>query len=203
MPKSIVQLPGQRLTLEAYLADAQERIWNADESGCWKLERQQHFIEPGDASWEAFAAGDWDGALRLLNARRRELKQYHKRVQRSGFEMCRVRVVQEPIGPYLIWELNALQVRYESGGKIRVVDVEQVEPLESAGALPEILTVGRSTAYQVLYGEDGGAEGAIRTTDRDIIEHWTTLTKELYAKGEELDSYFARKVAGLKPPGVG
>jgi hypothetical protein len=202
MPKSLVQLPGQQLTLEAYLADAQEQLWNTDESGCWKLERQQHFIEPGEDSWEAFAAGDWDGALRLFNERRRELKQYHKRVQRSGFEIRRVRVVQEPISPYLIWELNVLQVRYECGAKIRVVDVEQVEPLEGNGVLPEIFIVGSSTAYQVLYGEDGAAEGAIRTTDREVIQHWITLTKELYAKGEEMDSYFARKVAGLKPPGV-
>jgi Family of unknown function (DUF6879) len=203
MPKSIVRLSGERLPLEAYVADAQERIWKADESGCWKLERQQHFIEPGDDSWEAFAAGDWDRSLRLLNDRRRDLKQYHKRVQRSGFEISRVRVVQEPIGAYLIWELNALQVRYECGAKIRVVDVEQVEPLESNGVLPEIFIVGRSTAYQVLYGEDGAAEGAIRTTDRDVIEQWTTLTKDLYADGEEMDSYFKKKVAGLKPPRVG
>jgi len=190
------------LTLEAYLIDFQNRVWNTDESGCWKLERQQHFIEPGDDSWEAFAAGNWDGAMRLLNDRRRDLKQYHKRAQRNGFEMCRVRVVEEPIGAYLLWELNALQIRYECGGKIRIVDIEQVEPLEGNGMLPEILIMGRATAYQVLYSEDGDAEGAIRTADRDVIKHWTTLTKRLYAEGEEMGSYFARKVAGRKPPGV-
>lgn len=200
MYRPVIQLPGERLTLNAYLADFGERFWNTDESGCWKIERQQEFIEPGDASWEAFAKGDWTGALRLIEARRQELTRYHLRARESGFEIRRVRVVQEPFSPYLLWELNALRVRAQSGGKIRVVDVSGVEPFEEDGMLPEIFVLGRSTAYQVLYGEDGAAEGAVRTTDAAVVERWRGVAERLYAAGEDIASYYQRRVAGRRPP---
>src|SRR5436189_4519893 len=111
MHKSLIQLTGQTLTLQAYLVDFQQHFWKTDESGCWKIERQQEFAEPGDDSWEAFTNGDWGKSLKLMNAKRREITQYHKRILKHGFRVHRVRVVQEPISPYLIWELHALHVR--------------------------------------------------------------------------------------------
>lgn len=52
---------GEPLTLAEYQADFARHFWNIDQRGFWKLERQQFFREPGDASWEAFARGEWKG----------------------------------------------------------------------------------------------------------------------------------------------
>jgi hypothetical protein len=199
MHKSLVQLSGQPLTLDGYLDDFERRFWQTDESGCWKIERQQEFAEPGDDSWEAFAQGDWDRALALMNGKRREITEYHKRIRKSGFDVRRVRVVQEPISPYLIWELNVLLIRYQCGARVRVVNVDQVRPFEENGTLPEIFILGRSTIYQVLYGEDGVAEGAIRTDDQAAIKQWTDLAKQLYSVGQEMDIYFQRNIQGRRP----
>jgi hypothetical protein len=43
---------GERLELAAYRADFRQHFWQVDQLGFWKLERQQFFQEPGDASWE-------------------------------------------------------------------------------------------------------------------------------------------------------
>ena len=57
---------GERLELPEYYADFQRNFRHAREF--WKLERGQVFAEPGDASWEAFDAGDWDEAMRLARS---------------------------------------------------------------------------------------------------------------------------------------
>jgi hypothetical protein len=191
------------MTLDEYLNDFQQRFWSTDASGCWKIERQQEFAEPGEDSWEAFARGEWNLALRLMNDRRSGFTEYYKRIRKGGFDVRRVRVVQEPISPYLIWELNVLHIRHQCGANIRVVDAEQVQPYEENGTLPEIFTLGRSTAYQVLYDDDGVAEGAVRTDDRDVVKQWTDLANSLYADGQEMNIYFQRKVQGKIPPNVG
>jgi hypothetical protein len=199
MPRPLVTLPGERLTPDEYLADHDENFWRTDSSGCWKLERQQHFVESGDASWDAFARGDWPRALTLMEERRRALADYEKRIARHGFEVRRVRVVEEPISAYLIWELHSLHVRFQEGGKIRIADGEAVAEAERHEVLPELFILGRKVIYQVLYTESGELDGAIKSGDPELIRRWTATTRRLYDEGEDLGTFFARKVAGRVP----
>lgn len=203
MHNSLIQLAGQELSLQAYLDDFQKNFWGTDESGCWKIERQQEFAEPGDDSWEAYIRGDWDEALRLVEAKRRDIAQYYKQVRKHGFDVRRIRVVQEPISSYLIWELHVLNVRAQCGAQVHVVDVAEVQHLERAGSVPEVFILGRSIAYQVLYSEAGVAAGAIRATDHALIAQWTDVAKQLYSAGEPMEEYFKRRVQGLRPPHSG
>lgn len=200
MHKPLVTLPGDRLPPGDYFADHAENFWHTDGSGCWKLERQQHFVETDDASWDAFTAGDWPKALRLLEERRQKIADYENRIARHGFAVRRVRVVEEPITPYLLWELNSLHVRRQVGGKIRVIDGAAVTDLERDEVLPEVFIIGRKVIYQVLYTENGELEGAIKSEDPALIRHWTTNVRRLYDDGEDLATFFARKIAGRRPP---
>lgn len=135
----------------------------------------------------------------MFEQRRPQLLAEAREDSERGIQLYRVRVVAEPISPYLLWELNALNVRAECGEKIRVVDAGLVEEFESAGALPEILTLGPNTVYQVLYNEAGELDGAICSTDRADVERWVSFIAELYEKGEDIQGYFARRVAGRMP----
>lgn len=199
MHRPLVTLPGDRLTPNEYFADHAENFWRTDDSGCWKLERQQHFVESDDASWDAFTAGDWPKALRLLEERRQKVADYENRIARHGFEVRRVRVVEEPISPYLLWELNSLHVRQQVGGKIRVVGGAAVADAEREEELPELFILGRKVIYQVLYTENGELEGALRSEDPGLIRRWTATVRHLYDAGEDLGTFFARKVAGRRP----
>lgn len=62
---------------------------------------------------------------------------------------------------------------------------------------------GGRTLFQVLYTEAGVANGAIRYTDRDLVERWENYIKALYAVGEEVISYFDREMVHLEPPTLG
>lgn len=191
---------GERLALADYWPDFTRRFWETKEPGFWKLERQQTFKEPNEPSWRAFAAGDWDECVRLIQEKRDELSAYFQRVADSGFINRRVRVVGKPITPYLQWELNVLALRHEYGGLTRVVEEPQVAALEEWGPLPEIYTLGTEVMYEAVYDQDGVLEAANRFTDRALIIECQRFIERLYTVGEPLDEFFAREVAPLESP---
>lgn len=195
-----VALSGESLSVDAYYRDFEPRFWRIKEHDFWKLERKQDFQEDGSPSWDAFASGNWGDSLRLMGERRQALTDYYNRVAQSGFLTFRVRVVTEPITPYLQWELNSLLQRAECGERVRVVGEDDVAAFEQEVELPEIVTVGSEAVYQVIYDEAGALKGAIRSTDSGDVTAWREFIEHLYAEGQEIVGFHERKVAGLQPP---
>lgn len=187
--------PDVHLTGAAFLEDFDRYFWRSGTSGFWKLERRQVFQEPTDDSWVAFSEGRWDQALRLLEARRPALEGYYQRIAAAGFTTRRVRVVEQPLTPYLRWELHLLRLRHQLGGRVRVVGPERVKPLEQHGPLPELITLGDEAGYVLDYDEQGLQEGGTRFTDPATIAHWRSVIAILYADGEDLNEYFQREVS--------
>ncbi|WP_188991944.1 DUF6879 family protein, partial [Saccharopolyspora thermophila] len=181
-------------------ADYEARFAGSAGHDSWKLERRQHFREPGNPSWEAFARHDWPEAMRLIQSQREEFSAESEEAERIGVTLFRIRVVAKPFTPYLHWELHLLKARADCGEKIRVLAVEDVAPFESHEALPEILTVGRDTVYEIRYSDDGVLDGAVRHTDLEAATRCKDFLADLYARGEELDRFFWREVAPLPPP---
>ena len=192
---------GDRLALDAYYADFENNFWSITDRGFWKLERRQVFKEPGYDSWVAFARGDWDESMRLLEAGRADMEGYHRKVAAHGFAATRVRVVEEPISAYLQWELSALRIRDESGGSVCVVRPAQIARFEESGPLPEIYTLGLNVMYEAIYDENGVLDSVMRYFDRDLIARCQRFIADLYRAGEPLAHYFTRHVAPLSPPG--
>ncbi|GII93120.1 DUF6879 family protein [Sinosporangium siamense] len=199
MSEILPVFPGHRLGLDDYIADYYHYFWQTDSTGCWKLERRQTFRELNNPSWEASSQGDWPCALKLLEEGRAQVKDYQRRVLEHGFEFRRVRIVEVPFSAYLIWELNSLLIRHEYGERIRVVTGGAISRFERHAPLPEIVVLGTQVVYQVIYGSSGLAEGAMKSTDPTDIRFWADFIERLYGDGEELDSYFQREVAGLRP----
>lgn len=202
MPDLVNGSPGELLSAETYAEDFATNFWRTGEPGFWKLERRQTFQEPASASWQAFARGDWDEAMRLHEARRAEIGAYYRRISESGFGTRRVRVVEKPISAYLRWEFELLRLRAEYGGPTRVVWAGEVEPFESDGPLPELVVLGDEVMYQVLYDEHGRHEGGIRFTDAALIRHCRQVIEELYLAGEDVRDFFDRELSALGPPGL-
>lgn len=193
---------GERLPLDSYIEDFNQHFWNIREEGFWKLERQQTFQEPGVESWEAFARGDWDESLRLLSQQRDHYTRYLNEIAEHGFRLHRVRVVEEPVTPYLQWELHLLHLKAQCGERTRVVGPDSVQALENGSPLPEVIVLGFSVMYEIVYDEQGILRGGVRCADRDVIDAWRGFISELHASGEDLTSYFPRSVAPLGPPSV-
>jgi hypothetical protein len=168
--------------------------------GSWKLERLPHFEEVRNASRDALRRGDWDEALRLLEARRDGLRQAEVEDAARGSVFHRVRVVEEPLTPYLQWELHSLRIKAEYGERVRVLPAEAVAAAETDGILPELTLLDDEVLYRVLYTDAGVPDGALRFTDPGIVGAWGAYLRDAYAAAEDIASYFDRAVAPLPPP---
>jgi uncharacterized protein DUF6879 len=198
MPRPLDGAVGERLELPRYYEDFQRNFRRAREF--WKLERGQVFAEPGDPSWEAFDAGDWDEAMRLLEERRGDLKRYHKENASAGTQTRRIRIVSLPVTPYLQWELHLLRIRDETGGPIRIMRASDVTEFEDQATLPDIYTMDDTVMYQAVYDERGVLEYALRYASRPVVARCRDFIADLYSRGEPIATFFAREIAHLPPP---
>ncbi|WP_016906873.1 DUF6879 family protein [Streptomyces xiaopingdaonensis] len=198
---------GTELPLDEYREDFRARQWNIPHEDSWKLECGQHFTEPGFPSWDAFARGAWEKSLTLLEEERDFLAEFGARARREHIGLYRVRVVDEPLTPYLQWELHLLRLRAEYGERIRVLSTARSEsarrlaPEEAKGQ--ELLTLGAHTLYRIRYDPSGRLAGAARFSDTSLVAQAAERMSRLYDEGEDVARYFQRSVAPLPPPTVG
>jgi uncharacterized protein DUF6879 len=201
MPRPLGAAAGKRMELPAYYADFEKHFARTREF--WKLERGQSFAEPGDASWEAFDSGEWEQALRLLEARRKDLIRYHQETALAGTMTRRIRIVSLPVTPYLQWELYLLRLRDETGGPIRILRDTAIAELEDEGTLPDIYTMDREVMYQAVYDDRGVLEHALRYTDHELVSRCRDFIADLYSRGEPIGRFFELEIAHLSPPRSG
>lgn len=182
---------GERLALAQYRADFAERQRAIRGRDSWKFERSQYFEEHHLGSDE-FHRGDRSAARRAIDEGRAEFANWVAQDNANGTTFYRVRIVEEPLTPYLHWEMLLLRAQAECGNKIRVVHAEAIRHLEVDGVLPEVVTLGGQTLYEVIYTASGALDGGVRHVDQHKIEHWQTFTARLYESGEDVVDYTTR-----------
>ncbi|MDT0441851.1 DUF6879 family protein [Streptomyces johnsoniae] len=199
-PPALGPAGGERLGPDEYDSDFDRYEDEVRDRDSWKLEREQFFDEDDDPSFRAFRRGEWANALRLLAAESPALRESAASDHARGSVFRRVRIVEEPLTPYVQWELHALRVQAENGLPVRVVTADAVGHLEREGPLPELVTLGGLVLYRVMYTAAGVPDGAIRYTDVDRIRQWERFIAALYERGEDVTSYVERHVAHLPAP---
>ncbi|WGD39501.1 DUF6879 family protein [Streptomyces cathayae] len=191
----------ERLDRPTYHADL-GRVYSSGIGFLNKLERGQHFKERGFPSWEAFAGGDWERALSLADERREDYARELGRASRLGVAHRRLRVVEFPVTPYVQWELFVLRVRVDLGDDIKVLDARDISNIERTRLVPEVVILGDVVMYEVVYDEDGNADGAKRYTDSSLIRETNAGFDALYERGEGFHDFFDREIVALPPPRV-
>lgn len=201
VPDPLDPAAGERLTDKDFFADFNHHYYRS--TSFYKLERAQHFAEPHDPSWRAFNHGKWQESLELMNSRRTDLETDHREATASGITPRRIRFVEEPLAPYLQWELHLLRLRDEiTGGTIRVLPAMFLAADERTYGfmLPEVCTMDDTVMYLHQYDEDGVQDHNIRYTDPAIIRPWREYIEGLWHYGWPVGDYFGRYVEHLPPP---
>lgn len=191
---------GDRLNRRELERDVRRRGRTVVGRDSWKLERRQHFVESMSASRDALRRGDWETALRLLEEERAGLRARADEQAGRGSVLRRVRIVEEPLTPYMQWRLHLLRLCGECGESVRVVPSDKIDGAEITTPLPELVVLGGGTLYQVHYTDDGVPDGAVRYTEPALVGRWQRYVQRLHEVGEDVQSYFARKVAHLPAP---
>jgi hypothetical protein len=193
---------GERLTRETYKRDFRTLDAGIGDGASWKLERGQHFEETNNPSRDALRRGDWQEALRLIEEQRDATRAAVAEDERRGYVFHRLRIIEEPLTPYVQWELHSLRLRAEYGKQVRVLPADAIASAEAREPLPELTLLGGHTLFRVLYTDAGVPNGAVRYTDPDVVSGWLSFISEGYAAAEDLASYFHRVVAPLPPPTI-
>ncbi|WP_052746018.1 DUF6879 family protein [Allosalinactinospora lopnorensis] len=149
MLERIAEAPGSELERSAYHEDFAAEF--ATLTGVlWKLERGQTYREPGDASWEAFIAGDWQRSLVLNDQEREGARSEARSLREQGVEIRRLRIVEKPVTPYVQWEMQFFRILAEEGFPLRIVEADQVAEYERDRPLPDLVLLGDQVLYHVL-----------------------------------------------------
>jgi hypothetical protein len=194
----IRELTGETFDAETYHALRRKESDHLSEP-IWKLERSQYFHEPDDdPSWQAFNAGDWPRVLAVFESERSAARAETNKYAQQGSELRRLRIVERPVTPYLLWEMQWFKILVEEGTEIRVLDAEQVRELESDAPLPEVV-VDEHALYHVSYDENWKARGARRIDDLKIVRQAIQEIAELWESAEPFIHYFAREIVPLMP----
>lgn len=190
---------GERLGLAGYDVDFAEAV-DAVDGPILRTQRLQAMREPGNPAWEAFAEGRWDDALRIAAEPDPESVRFFAQLDKAGSGLRRLRIVERPLSPYLIWELHALRHRAEAGERIRVLDAGRLAGFEQKhGRIPELMVLGSQALYEVMYDPSGTPVGARKVVEPGVVRACRVQIESLLDEAEPFDSYFRHEVAGRRP----
>ncbi|MFC7589333.1 DUF6879 family protein [Nonomuraea antimicrobica] len=113
-----------------------------------------------------------------------------------------MRIVEQPVTPYLQWEMHVLALRGATVEQVRVLDAGEVAELEVGRRLPELVLLGTAVMYEVTYDKTGTHSGARRIDDREVIAACRGELDKLFTGGEDFRAYYEREIVPLPAPRV-
>ncbi|MER5420208.1 DUF6879 family protein [Streptosporangium roseum] len=159
---------GRRLNLDEFgtwFLDA----WSRTESRFLKLECWQSYREREvTTSQVAHERGDVQEAWRLLRQESETERSLYEDVERKGIDYARIRLIQEPLTPYLDYELIAYRIRAAMGETIEIVRCAPSMRLPDDEHF-DFLLFDRHTALIHDYGDIGLQSGGWMTQDAAVI----------------------------------
>jgi hypothetical protein len=158
----------------------------------WKLERRQTFREADVPSWVAFEEGDVERSLQLIEEMRPDVEKYTKS---KPYETKRIRVVEEPLTPYLWWEIHLLKIRADAGDGVVTLSPSAVARWEDNSPLPEFVGLGNTVLWNVDYDENGDYRGAKRIVDPALVTSCRSEFVKLFSNGSSLPEVSVESLA--------
>jgi len=167
------------------------RAWAELESRFLKLECWQAYFEvEGNQSQEAFNRGDVSKARELLRQEAEADQPLYEEVRQRGISYARVRLVQEPLTPYLEYELMSYRIRAAMGENIEVVRCEPTIRLPNEQYF-DFLLFDQRTALIHDYGEVGRQSGGWLSQDADAIARLEVTANALRGTAMSLEQFVA------------
>jgi Family of unknown function (DUF6879) len=182
-----------RLDLDEF-GPAFASAWSRIEARFLKLECWQSYREAEtNESQAAYDRGDIEAARQLLEHEAQADRPLYEDVQRRGVEYARVRLVQEPLTPYLEYELLSYRIRAEMGENIEVVRCEPALRLPDEQHF-DFLLFDHHTALIHDYGteEIGFQVGGWLSHEPEVIARLGVTAAKLRSRAVPLGEYLAQ-----------
>jgi|ERR671914_612398 hypothetical protein len=180
----------QRLDLDEFgsrFSDA----WSRLRARFLKLECWQAYQERDtNQSQQMYSKGDPDKTRELLRQEAEVDRPLYADVRARGVDFARIRLVQEPLTPYLDYELMAYEIREEMGETIAIVRCSRELTLPNDEYF-DFLLFDRHTALIHDYGDDGRQSGGWLTTDSEVIASLERVATHLRQRAIPLREFIA------------
>jgi hypothetical protein len=160
----------RRLNLEEFQVQFSD-AWSRLSERFLKLECWQEYQElEASESQDAYNRGDVVAARNLLREEAETERPLYDDIREREIDYARIRLIQEPLTPYLAYELMAYQIRASMGENIEVVRFAATAQLPSEEYF-DFLLFDRRTALIHDYGTGciGRQVGGWVTHDADTI----------------------------------
>jgi hypothetical protein len=183
----------QRLDLDEFGSRFAE-AWSELQARFLKLECWQAYHEPEThKSQQEYNRGETEKAQELLRQEAETDRPLYEDVRARQLDYARIRLIQEPLTPYLDYELMAYRIREEMGETIEVVSVAR-ELILPNDEYFDFLLFDRHTALIQDYGDEGRQSGGWLTMESDIIASLERVAADLRQRAVPLRQF----VAGLQ-----
>jgi hypothetical protein len=182
-----------RLDLDQFGAEF-THAWSRLEWRFLKLECWQAYQElEASESQAAYQQGDIHAARELLQQEAKGDRPLYEDVKRRNIEYARVRLLQEPLSPYLEYELLSYRIRADLGENIEVVTCEPALRLPDEHHF-DFLLFDRRTALIHDYGTDeiGRQTGGWLTREPQIIARLEEIAATLRLQAVPLREYLTK-----------
>lgn len=174
--------------------------WSKTSRRFLKLECWQEYREcETNQSQDAYNRGDIAKASELLREEAEADRSLYEDIKQHGIDYARIRLVQEPLTPYLKYELMAYEIRARMGESIEVVRWESTSRLPDEEHF-DFLLFDRHTALIHDYGsgEAGLQSGGWVTHKADAIASLESTATALRQRAAALKEFLDSSPALLK-----
>ncbi|MCW8141514.1 MAG: hypothetical protein KIT58_21640 [Planctomycetota bacterium] len=177
----------------------QERHFLALRKSYFQFERLQTYQEPGNPSYDAFAAGDHGRARLIAHEAAAQEEEDLRRVCHKGVPYTRVHAIERPLTPYLRWEFAIYQVLARYGQRVLLVELDARSPREFVDSYDFLLFDYEFVMVQD-YGQDGLLCGGWTTGDPALVARFAQLARDLTRAAIPLAEFERRYAHDLQPP---
>jgi hypothetical protein len=153
---------------------------------CWQAYQERE----ANRSQTAFNKGQVDKARELLREEAEADRALYDDVKARKIDYARIRLVQEPLTPYLEYELMAYRIRESLGEAIEVVRCERGVNLPNENYF-DFLLFDRHTALIHDYGDEGLQSGGWLVTAPGVIAELERVATELRGRAIPLGEFMA------------
>lgn len=143
--------------------------WARTQNRFIKVECWQTYEElVGNRSQHAYDQGDLRTAQILMRREAEADRSLYEDIRKRGLHYSRIRLVREPLSPYLRYEIEAYRIRGELGERIEIVRCHSGIRLPNAEHF-DFLMFDRHTALIQDYAPGGRQTGGWLTHEPDVL----------------------------------
>ncbi len=169
------------LSIESGGVDEFATFFGALRSRWVKMEFLQEYDESGFEGYEAFRAGRFDDAARLVQEMVKGQTEVYAHARKHDVDMIRIRVCELPLSPYLLhYEIPAYLADIECGEQIRFIDVDDVRDILDETGVSDYVVFDDSRVTALIYDPRNARLKEARLVDSPpLLRAYIEVTEEL------------------------